>query len=212
MAWKQTINHMSWYEFACDYADMKWKDASAKHRADIARVLMLTTPVLLSSQRGRPSDKALRRALCRWGFNTKQREDAPPDVAEVLNWVLRNTKNVEVLADGELLRKVLDTVTTRRDGKRMAAVTTKKYRGILHNALEYAVLRKAIAENPLTGLKWISIKTAVEVDRRSVVNPSQGKALLEAVTKARAKRSAARGVLRHDALLRATPRGGSRGL
>ncbi|MDN3360105.1 tyrosine-type recombinase/integrase [Actinomadura sp. DC4] len=95
----------------------------------------------------------------------------------------RNTKNVEVLADGELLRTVLDTMTTRRDGKRMAAVTTKKYRGILHNALEYAVVRKAIAENPLTGLKWINIKTAVEVDRRSVVNPSQGRALLKAVRK-----------------------------
>jgi hypothetical protein len=183
VAWKQTINHMSWYEFACDYADMKWKDASAKHRADIARVLMLATPALLSSKRGRPSDKAVRRALCRWGFNTKQRGNAPPDVAEVLSWVSRNTKNVEVLADGEFLRTVLDTVTTRRDGKRMAAVTTKKYRGILHNALEYAVVRKAIAENPLTGMKWIRIKTAVEVDRRSVVNPAQGRALLEAVRK-----------------------------
>src|SRR4051812_2613801 len=49
VAWNQTINHESWYEFACDYADMKWKDASAKHRADIARVLMLATPALFSS-------------------------------------------------------------------------------------------------------------------------------------------------------------------
>jgi hypothetical protein len=95
--------------------------------------------------------------------------------------VARNTQNVDALADGELLRTVLDTITTRGDGKRMAAVTTKKYRGILHNALEYAVVRRGIAENPLTGMKWIVSRTAGEVDRRSVVNPSQARALLQVV-------------------------------
>jgi integrase len=181
VVWKQTINRMSWYDFACAYADMKWKDASAKHRADIARVLMLATPVLFTSKRGKPDDKAIRRALCRWGFNTKQRSEAPTDVAQILQWVARNTRNVDALADGELLRTMLDTVTTRGDGKRMAAVTTKKYRGILHNALEYAVVRSAIGENPLTGMKWIAVRASGEVDRRSVVNPAQGRALLEAV-------------------------------
>jgi integrase len=63
----------------------------------------------------------------------------------------------------------------------MAAVTVKKYRGILHNALEYAVVLKALPENPLTGLKWIAVRNSPEVDRRSVVNPSQGRALLTAV-------------------------------
>jgi integrase len=92
--------------------------------------------------------------------------------------VARNTRNVEVLADAEVLRTVLDTMTTRQDGKRMAAVTTKKYRGILHNALEYVVIRKALLDNPLTGMKWIIVKTSSEVDRRSVVNPTQGRALL----------------------------------
>jgi hypothetical protein len=36
VAWRQATNRLTWYDFACAYADMKWKDASAKHRADIA--------------------------------------------------------------------------------------------------------------------------------------------------------------------------------
>ena len=167
---------MSWYDFATSYIDMKWKDASAKHRADIARVLMLVTLRLFSTERSKPADEALRRALSRWGFNTKQRPTAAPGIAEVLRWVARNTRDVDVLADSETLRGVLDAVTTRRDGKRMAPVTTKKYRAILHNALEYAVVRKALSENPLTGIKWIPVRTSSEVDRRSVVNPAQGRA------------------------------------
>jgi integrase len=181
VAWRQATNRLTWYEFACAYADMKWKDASAKHRADIARVLMLATFPMLSSSRGKPDDKAIRRALTRWAFNTKQRSSAPADVAEVLQWVSRNTRNVDALGDEEMLRSVLDKITTKQDGKRMAAVTTKKYRGILHNALEYAVVKKTLTENPLTGLKWIRVKTSGEVDRRSVVNPGQGRKLLAAV-------------------------------
>ena len=172
---------MSWYSFACAYADVKWKDASAKHRADIARVLMLATFPMLSTSRGKPDDKAIRRALIRWAFNTKHRPSAPADVADVLQWVSRNTRNVDALSDEEMLRSTLDRITTKQDGKRMAAVTTKKYRGILHNALEYAVVKKTLTENPLTGLKWIRVKTSSEVDRRAVINPSQGRALLAAV-------------------------------
>ncbi|GAA4629809.1 hypothetical protein GCM10023196_052670 [Actinoallomurus vinaceus] len=181
VSWCQATNRMSWYSFACAYADVKWKDASAKHRADIARVLMLATFPMLSTNRGKPDDKAIRRALTRWAFNTKQRPSGPADVVEVLQWVSRNTRNVDTLRDEEMLRSVLDRITTKQDGKRMAAVTTKKYRGILHNALEYAVVKKTLTENPLTGLKWIRVKTSGEVDRRSVVNPNQGRALLRAV-------------------------------
>lgn len=177
----QTLNRMTWYALACDYADAKWKDASAKHRADIARVMTLTTLALLGAERGRPDDAILRRALTRYAYNTKQRPDSPANVGDALAWVERNTLHVEVLADEETLRRILDAITTKGDGKRMAAVTVKKYRGILHNALQYAVLRKALSANPLTGLQWIKVKAGGEVDRRSVLNPSQGRALVRAI-------------------------------
>ncbi len=38
-AWERAKADTSWYEFACAYVDMKWKQASAKYRKDIARAL-----------------------------------------------------------------------------------------------------------------------------------------------------------------------------
>ena len=77
----------TWYEFACAYVDMKWKLASAKYRKDIARALTAAAPAMLTEARSRPDDASIRRALGRWAFNTKQRDEPPADVAEVLLWV-----------------------------------------------------------------------------------------------------------------------------
>jgi hypothetical protein len=77
---------------------MKWKQASAKYRKDIARALTAATPAMLAAERGRPEDASIRRALMRWGFNTKQRTGPPDDVAEVLAWVGRNSMTSGMLA------------------------------------------------------------------------------------------------------------------
>lgn len=68
-AWEREKAATSWYEFACTYVDMKWKQASAKYRKDIARALTAATPAMLAEGRGRPGDADIRRALLRWGFN-----------------------------------------------------------------------------------------------------------------------------------------------
>src|SRR5215470_16403619 len=47
-AWERTKADTSWYEFACAYVDMKWKQASAKYRKDIARALTAATPAMLA--------------------------------------------------------------------------------------------------------------------------------------------------------------------
>src|SRR4051812_4129131 len=44
VTWQRAAADMSWYNFACAYADMKWKSASAKYRRDIARALTAATP------------------------------------------------------------------------------------------------------------------------------------------------------------------------
>jgi hypothetical protein len=36
--WEREKAEMTWYEFACRYVDMKWEQASAKYRKDIARL------------------------------------------------------------------------------------------------------------------------------------------------------------------------------
>ena len=42
--WAREKAETTWYEFACRYVDMKWKQASAKYRKDIARALTAATP------------------------------------------------------------------------------------------------------------------------------------------------------------------------
>src|SRR5215467_12213530 len=132
-AWEREKAETTWYEFACTYVDMKWKQASAKYRKDISRALTAATPAMLAEARGRPKDASLRRALVRWGFNTKQRPDAPDDMAEVLAWVARNSAPVAALAEPATARRVLGQATGRLDGRNAAASTARRHRIILAN-------------------------------------------------------------------------------
>ena len=107
-----------WYDFACAYVDMKWKPASAKYRKDIARALTSATPVLVAEGSGAPGTARIRRALMRWGFNAKQRGDAPADVAAVLAWVARNSSPVSAVSepaavDGCWKRRLLASTARR---------------------------------------------------------------------------------------------------
>lgn len=172
VSWQRaTTADMSWYDFACAYVDMKWKDASAKYRHDIAYALTTATPAVWANTRGKPDDAEIRRALRRWAFNTKQRATPPDDVARVLAWVSRNTKTVSALAEASTARLLLDTATSRIDGTRAAPSTARRNRTILANAMDYAVERKLLTANPIKAVKWTPPKSSHQVDRRSVVNP-----------------------------------------
>jgi integrase len=180
-AWEREKAATSWYEFACTYVDMKWKQASAKYRKDIARALTAATPAMLPAARGRPDDANIRRALVRWGFNTKQRSEPPDDVAEVLAWVAHNSAPLPTLAEAATARRMLDQATGRLDGKNAAASTARRHRIILANAIDYAVELGLLETNSIRVLKWRTPRVSGQVDRRSVVNPRQARALLEAV-------------------------------
>jgi integrase len=180
-AWERAKADTTWYDFACLYVDMKWKQASAKYRKDIARALTAATPAMLAQARGRPDDASIRRALVRWGFNTKQRSEPPDEVAEVLAWVARNSAPVSTLAEAAMARRMLDQAAGRLDGKNAAASTARRNRIILANAMDYAMELGLLEMNPIRRIKWTMPKVSSQVDRRSVVNPRQARALLEAV-------------------------------
>jgi len=180
-AWEREKAQTTWYEFACAYTDMKWKQASAKYRKDIARALTAATPAMLAGAHGRPDDASIRRALVRWGFNTKQRAEPPADVAEVLAWVARNSAPLSALAEPATARRVLQQATERLDGKPAAASTARRHRTILANAMDYAIELGLLETNPVRVLKWTAPKVSSQVDRRSVVNPRQARALLDGV-------------------------------
>jgi len=173
---------VSWYEFVCRYVDMKWKDASAKYRQDIARAMVAATPPMIVSRPPAP-DIEIRSAMTNWGFNTKRRDEAPDEVAERLRWLLVNTRPVGDLAVPSIAREVLEAATSRLDGTRAAPETVRKHRMLLSNAMEYAVELQLLDANPIRALKWTRpAKTTMrEVDRRSVVNHRQARALLAAV-------------------------------
>jgi integrase len=136
---------------------------------------------MLAEARGRPDDPSIRRALTRWGFNTKQRGEPPADVAEVLSWVARNSTPLSALADATVARQVLHQAIGRLDGKIAAASTARRHRTILANAMDYAVELNLLDSNPIRALKWTAPKVSGQVDRRCVVNPGQVRALLDAI-------------------------------
>ncbi|NMH98990.1 tyrosine-type recombinase/integrase [Pseudonocardia acidicola] len=174
---------LGWYEFACDYVDMKWAPAAATYRRSISEALTAITVGLLDGDRGRPDAALIRRSLHRWAFNTSRRDtaDCPAEVREALGWVRRHSGTVARLAEPAVLRRVLTEISTKLDGTPGAASVVSKRRRVLSNIAEYAVERGCLDVNPLPAFKWKAPKAASGIDRRSVVNPVQARTLLNAV-------------------------------
>jgi integrase len=117
----------------------------------------------------------------RWGYNTKQRQEAPEEVAAALRWLADHTKLVSALIDDAgLVRELLESARSLLDGTR-AAPSSVRNRMLLSNALDYAVELKLLPANPIKTLKWKPPANAYEVDRRSVVKHTQAQALLAAL-------------------------------
>lgn len=175
---------MTWYEFACAFADMKWPHIAATTRRTHAEALTALTVPLLKAGRNRPDARLLRKALNRWAFNTARREDPsrPPEIRDTLRWVERHSRPVADLAnDASVLRAVLNSLTVKLDGTRAASSVVNRRRKIFNAAIEYAVEKRLLDTNPIPALKWSPPRTVHEVDKRSVPNPVQARTLLNAV-------------------------------
>jgi integrase len=175
-------NRMSWFDFAVKYIDMKWPRAAAKSRAGNADALATVTPVMFTTDKGKPDDRTVRRALSGWAFNKKRREESKPlEIERALKWIAAHTLPVSKLEDAAVLRQALDALSLKLDGKQAAAKTFTRKRAVLFNALEYAVELKALASNQLPQVKWTAPKTVRSIDKRAVINVRQGERLLDAV-------------------------------
>jgi integrase len=181
LSWRRTSRGTSWYDFTCAYIDMKWNAASAKYRRAIAQALAAATPPMLMDSSDRPFDQVLRSGLVNWAYNSKHRGAAPEGVEDVLSWLSCNTRQVKDLADPALSRRLLTAATSRLDGTRAASTSVRRNRAVLLNTLDYAVELGLLEDNPIKTIKWRTPRTTPQVDRRVVVNPSQARALLEAV-------------------------------
>ena len=174
----------TWYEHAVAFVDMKWPRASAKQRRSIADALATVTPALLATERGAPDVQTMRAALYGWAFNKAHRDAGPPpdELAPAVRWLAANTVKLTALGtDAALVRKALDALALRLDGKTAAPNTVARKRAVFYGALRYAVELRLLDTNPIDHVQWTPERSEGVVDRRVVVNPTQARALLAAV-------------------------------
>jgi integrase len=176
---------MTWLSFARRYIDMKWPAAAAKSRDSITDSLATVTPTLVRDFPGRPDPMLLRQAL--------RERDLPPSArqlprahehAAALRWLEKASLPLTDLYQAAVVRSALETLALRIDGHPAAATTTRRRRSVFYNALQYAVDLELLNYNPVERLRVRATRRPVvaEVDRRVVVNPSQARELLVAVT------------------------------
>src|SRR5215467_7696083 len=102
--------------------------------------------------------------------------------------------------DAALVRKALDLLATRLDGRAAAPTTVARKRAVFYGALRYAVELGRLDAHPMDRVQWIAPKTNEAVDRRTVVNPTQAAALLAAVNAREPRLTAFFGCLYYAAL------------
>lgn len=172
---------VSWLAFSREYVVMKWPHLAPNSRRNTARALTNATLALLITDRGRPPEPDLRKALTAWAFNARKSEPPPAEVVRALAWLERNTREVGDLAEPAVVRRMLDALALRVDGSAAAPGTVQRERGVVVNVAEYAVERKLLSHNPITRLPRKAPRIVGAVDRRVVVDPERARALLVAV-------------------------------
>lgn len=177
-----TTTTRTWYDHATDYARVKWRAASPRHRRGIAEALTSVTTTLVRSEAGRPDPALLRKALTHWAFNPPAREsETPSEFVAAIRWIEQQSVPLRWLEDPMVLRNALEALATTLSGNPAASATLARKRATLNNALEYAVELGEFDSNPLRRVRWNRRAHMAVVDRGVVVNPDQARALISAV-------------------------------
>jgi hypothetical protein len=97
----------TWFDFACEYIDMKWPDSSPKYRKSLCESLTAITVAMLHEGKSLPDGKELRRGL-KTAFNTKERDKAgSPAITQAIKAASRASRKVDELANPDVLRSAL---------------------------------------------------------------------------------------------------------
>jgi integrase len=176
-------NTTTWYAHARAYIEKKWPRLAAKSRRSTVEALTAVTAVLVKdAARGRPSIAILREALYLYGLNSRRWADTPaPDQVAALAWLEHASVPLIELDSPAIVRRVLDSLCIRQDGKPAAATTVQRKRAVFYNALGYAVELGHLDANPIDRVQWTAPEVAQAIDRRVVANPTQVATLLDGV-------------------------------
>lgn len=181
------LSRRTWYEHAAEFVDVKWPHASPRHRKNIAEALATVTVALLP-KRTADEMQRIRSVLRNWSFNKAARggdsvaEATPPsNDAARLRWIAESSPDLSKLREALVMRRVLDSLAVKLDGKSAAPATVTRKRSAFYSALEYAVELELFEANPIDKVQWTKPENTDIVDRRVVANPHQARALLQAV-------------------------------
>ncbi|WP_181800927.1 tyrosine-type recombinase/integrase [Streptomyces shenzhenensis] len=178
------LQKVTWYQHTHDFIDKRWDDAPAKSRRNFADALATITPALVKTTVGMPDHRVLRRALYSWAYNKlKWAEEPRPEWRAALDWLEKNSLPISDLENPAVVRKALDALGKKLDGKPAAGKTALRKRACLSDVLGLAAEAKYFTTpmNPLLGVQWTAPRTDEEVDPEAVANPRQVRRLLAAV-------------------------------
>ncbi|WP_435191051.1 tyrosine-type recombinase/integrase [Streptomyces sp. bgisy126] len=177
-----TREELSWFAFCREYMAMRWPTAAAKTREGIADGLAAVTLAMVEQGKQIPEVEELRLAL-RWAVVPANADLEPPaELEEAHRWLSERALLVSALEDPKILRDVHYRLSFKLDGAPAAGETARRRRRALNTAVEYAIERKLLMENPLVALKKVKTSASDRVDPRVLVNKTQAAQLLAAVS------------------------------
>ncbi|MFJ9431686.1 tyrosine-type recombinase/integrase [Streptomyces sp. NPDC101490] len=178
----------TWYDLVHEYLDQRWDRTPGNTRRTLADAFATITPALVLPGAAYSEPRVLRRALYSWAFNKHAWAEEPKeDWCRALDWMKRNSLPVSALTEADVLRRALDALCRKLDGKKAAAKTARRKRAAFSEVLNTAVEKGYFAENPLGGLRWNAPAVNEEVDPAAVPNPAQVARLLAAVARRRGR-------------------------
>ncbi|MFI6796184.1 tyrosine-type recombinase/integrase [Streptosporangium canum] len=172
----------TFFDFARSYMAARWVHSAARTRETMTYALLSLVPALVKDLPGRSDAEDLRAVLRDYAFlPDKRRGELRPECKAAFGWLESASLPLVDLLEPAVIRSALDAIALRFDGELAAANTVRRKRAVLHHMLESAVELKKLPANPLHAVKWKPPKIAGTIDPRTVVNPIQVRALLDAV-------------------------------
>lgn len=195
----------TWYMLATEYVDAKWPKLAAGSRRTLAQSLATVTSGLVTKDKSTTPEN-LYGALVHWAFNKPARLAATPpeEYAAAIRWIERHSLAVSALLDPTTVRLAYTAISIGPDGKPFTAHTFANKRTALTGPVRFAIESGLLTSNPLDRVTVERPRKSTGVDKRSVVNCDQARALLAAVPSCGTSAPPARCVLR-CALLRWSP-------
>jgi integrase len=176
-------NATTYYAHARVCVAKKWPRLAAKSRRSMVEALTdATLELTRKGVRGAPDASVLRTAVYHYGLNPRRWDEPIPDeVAVALTWLEKASSPVHELESLQVVRRVLDGFCVRLDGREAAATTVARKRAAFYNSLGFAVEAGLLESNPIDRIQWTAPEVARAIDRRVVANPTQVRAMLDAL-------------------------------